>query len=85
MEGARVVKEMGMGANGRVDLEVPANPEEVVNFYKKALTAKGWQPGMAMVQGSIGVLQLKKGRSQIMVKAMGDGQKSIVNIAVMTQ
>ena len=44
-----MVKEVVMGANGRVDLEVPAKSEEVVNFYKKALTVKGWQPGMVMV------------------------------------
>lgn len=84
MEGARVIKETGMGATSRVDFEAPATPEEVVNFYKKAMTARGWQPGMAMVQGTMGVLQLSKGKSQITLKATGDGQKSTVNMAITT-
>ena len=83
-KGARVVKEKAMGANSQVDLEVPASPEEVVNFYKQAMTAKGWQSGMAMVQGPMGVLQLKKDRSLITLKATGNGQKSIVKIAFTT-
>ncbi|MEA2083069.1 MAG: hypothetical protein U9O82_02285 [Thermodesulfobacteriota bacterium] len=83
-KGARVVKEKAMGANSQVDLEVPASPEEVVNFYKQAMTAKGWQSGMAMVQGSMGVLQLKKDRSLITLKATGNGQKSMVKIAFTT-
>jgi hypothetical protein len=40
---------------------------------------------LAMVQGPMGVLQLKKGARQITLKATGDGQKSIVNMCVMTQ
>ena len=83
-KGARVVKEKAMGANSQVDLEVPASPEEIVNFYKQAMTAKGWQSGMAMVQGPMGVLQLKKDRSLITLKATGNGQKSIVKIAFTT-
>ena len=79
MEGAKVHKEMALVANSRVDLEIPASPEKVVNFYKQAMTAKGWQPGLAMVQGPMGVLQLKKGARQITLKA--NRQKSIVNTA----
>jgi hypothetical protein len=85
MEGATVLKEMVMGNSGRFDLEVPASPEEVVAFYKQAMTAKGWQPGMAMSQGPVAVLQLKKGKGQIMIKAVGKGAKSTVNMAVMSQ
>jgi len=85
MEGSRVVKEKAHGASSQVDLEVSASPEEVVNFYKQAMTAKGWQPGITMVQGSVGILQLKKGISQITLKATGKGEKSIVKIAVISQ
>ena len=52
---------------------------------KLETAAKGWQPGLPMVQGPIGVHELKKGARQIMLKATGDGQKSIVNMGVMTQ
>ncbi|MCF8067335.1 MAG: DUF4412 domain-containing protein [Desulfobacterales bacterium] len=83
--GARIIKEKSFGANSKVDLEIQADPEEIIKFYTQAMTAKGWQPGMSMVQGPMGVLQLKKGESQIMLKAMWNGQKSMVNIAVTTQ
>ena len=85
MQGTKVIKETIMGASGRYDLEVPATPEEIVNFYKQTMTAKGWQAGMAMTQGPMGVLQLTKGKSQIMIKAKGSGQKSIVNLALVSQ
>ena len=85
MAGTKVIQEKTFGANSRVDMEVPATPEEVVNFYKQAMTAKGWQAGMAMVQGPMGVLQLMKGKSQITLKAMASGQKSTVNMALISQ
>jgi hypothetical protein len=85
MEGATLLKETTVGNNSRIDMEVPASPEEVVNFYKQVMTVKGWQPGLAMVQGPTGVLQLKKDAVQIVIKAVGNGQKSTVNMAVMSQ
>jgi len=84
MAGAKVLKEKTFGTNSWVDMEVPASPEEIVNFYKQAMTGKGWQAGMAMVQGPMGVLQLMKGKSQIMLKATGGGQKSTVNMALLS-
>jgi len=83
--GTKVIKETIMGASGRYDLDVPATPEEIITFYKQAMTAKGWQAGMAMTQGPMGVLQLTKGKSQIMIKAKGSGDKSIVNLALVSQ
>ena len=83
-KGAKVLKEKTMGTNSKADLEVPASPEEIVNFYKQVMSAKDWQPGMAMVKGSMGVLQLKKDRSLITLKATGNGQKSIVTISYTT-
>ncbi len=56
MEGAKVLKTKTYGPNAKVELEVQATPEEIINFYKQAMTAKEWQPGMAMVQGNIGIL-----------------------------
>lgn len=85
MQGTKVLKENTFGANSQVDMEVPSTPEEIVNFYKQAMTAKGWQAGMAMTQGPMGVLQLMKGKSQIMLKATGSGDKSVVNLALMNR
>ena len=56
MEGAKVLKTKTYGPSAKVELEVQATPEEIINFYKQAMTAKEWQPGMAMVQGNIGIL-----------------------------
>ncbi len=81
--GAKVLKEKTFGPNSTADLEAPAGPEDVINFYKKALSAKGWKPGMSMAQGPLAVIQLKKGASQIMIKATGTGQKSMVNMVLM--
>lgn len=85
MKGAKVIKEKAVGPNSRVDFEVAASPQEVVDFYKQAMTAKGWQLGMSIVQGPMGLIQLSKGTSQITLKATGDGQKSTVNMAIMTK
>ena len=85
LAGAKVLKEKTFGANSLVDMEVPATPEEIVNFYKQAMTAKGWQPGMAMSQGPMGVLQLMKGKNQITLKAMASGQKSTVNMVLISR
>lgn len=85
MAGAKVLKTKTYGTNSKADLEVPAMPQEIVDFYKQAMTAKGWQPGMAMVQGNVGVLQLTKNGGQLMIKAQGRGQISKVSMALMGQ
>ena len=85
MAGTKVLNEKTFGANSQVDMEVPSTPEEIVNFYKQAMTAKGWQAGMALTQGPMGMLQLVKGTSQIILKVKGSGDKSIVNLALMGQ
>jgi hypothetical protein len=83
--GAKVLNEKTYGPNSKVDMVVPATPEEVINYYKHAMTAKGWQPGMAMVQGNVGVLQLKKNGGQLVIKVQGQGQTSKVSMALMGQ
>jgi hypothetical protein len=82
MDGMKVLKQMLVGPSGQADLEVPADPEAVINFYKKAMTAKGWKPGMAMIQGPMGVLQLTKGKSRLLLQAKASGQKSTVSITL---
>ena len=49
------------------------------------MIAKGYQPGLAMVQSPMEVLELKKDVRQITLKATEDGQKSIVNMGTMAQ
>jgi Ca-activated chloride channel family protein len=83
MEGAAVSKQMTYGPNSTVELEITASPQEVVDFYRKALTAQGWQAGMSMMQGPAAVLQLIKGESQLMIQAKEKGQKTMVNLMLM--
>jgi len=85
MAGAKVLKAKTYGTNSKAELEVPATPQEIVDFYKQAMTEKGWQPGMAMVQGNVGVLQLMGSAGQLIIKAKGQGQSSKVSMALMGQ
>jgi len=82
MDGMKLHKQMLVGASGQAHLEVQTDLEAVINFYKKAMTAKGWKPGMTMIRGSMGVLQLTKGKSKFMLQAEAKGQKSIVIITL---
>jgi hypothetical protein len=83
--GAKVLNEMTYGPNTKVDLEVQATPEEIVNFYKKEMTSGGWQPGMTMVQRNKGVLMLTKPGGQLVISATGKGEKSKVTMALISK
>jgi len=85
MNGAKVLKTKTYGPNSQADLEVPATPQEVVDFYKQVMTEKGWKPGMSMVQGNMGVLQLMGSSGQLIIKAKGQGQTSKITMALMGQ
>ena len=84
-KGARVIKTKSYGANSMAELQVDATPQELVDFYKQAMSAKGWKASMAMVQGNVGILQLKKNGGQLVFKVKGQGQTSKVSIALMGQ
>jgi len=84
-KGARVIKTKSYGGNATAELQATATPQELVDFYKQAMSAKGWETGMAMVQGNMGVLQLKRAGVQLMIKAQGQGQTSKVSMALMGQ
>ncbi len=85
MKGTKVLKTKTYGLNSKADLEVPATPQEIVDFYKQTMTEKGWKPGMSMVMGDKGVLQLMGSAGQLIIKATGRGQTSKVNMAFMGQ
>ena len=84
-KGARVIKTKSYGANSMAELQVDATPQELVDFYKQTMSAKGWKASMAMVQGNVGILQLKKNGGQLVFKVKGQGQTSKVSIALMGQ
>jgi outer membrane lipoprotein-sorting protein len=82
---ARVLKSKAYGANMMVTLEAHATPQEIVDFYKQAMSTKGWVPAMAMVQGNKGVLMFKKSSRQLVFKAKGMGDTSKVDITMISQ
>ncbi len=84
-KGARVIKTKSYGANSMAELQVDATPQELVDFYKQAMSAKGWKASMAMVQGNLGILQLKKNGGQLVFKVKGQGQTSKVTMVLMGQ
>ena len=85
MEGAEVVKEISMGAITQVDLKIQKSPEDVINYYKTTMETMGWQIGVTMVQGSQGMLQLKKEGKLLTLKAKQKGQDTIVNLMMVAQ
>lgn len=85
MTGARVIKTIGTGTVSRVDMEVPATPAEVVSFYREAMTADGWKPGLSMVKGAMGALQMVKGGERFTLKAKSQGEGSVVHMVIQSQ
>ena len=84
-EGARVLKSKTYGTNSSASLEVAATLQEVADFYKQVMSAKGWAPVMAMVQGDLGALMFKKKNRQLAFKLRGKGDTSKIDIAMMGQ
>ena len=80
-----MVKTKSYGGNSKAELQVAATPQELVEFYKQAMSAKGWKASMAMVQGNVGILQLKKNGEQLVIKVKGQGQTSKVSMVLMGQ
>ncbi len=83
--GARVLKSKSTGAYSKAQLQAEATPQDIVDFYKDAMTAKGWVPGMAMVQGNKGVLMFKKSSRQLVFKVKGKGNTSKIDVTIINQ
>lgn len=84
-KGARVLKTKSAGAYSQAQLQVEATTQDIVDFYKNAMTAKGWEPGMAMVQGNKGVLMFKQANRQLVVKVKGQGNMSSIDVTIISQ
>jgi hypothetical protein len=75
-EDAVVKNSMNMGNGTVVEMESTASPAEVVSFYKKAMTEKGWSIVMEMAQDKRATLMLKKDNQQLMLGAKERGGKT---------
>ncbi|WP_319406573.1 hypothetical protein [uncultured Desulfosarcina sp.] len=84
-KGARVLKSSSAGAYSQARLQAEATPQDIVDFYKNAMSAKGWEPGMAMVQGNKGVLMFKQSNRQLVFKVKGQGNASRIDVTIISQ
>lgn len=80
--GSQVIKTKSYGANAKAQLQTVASPQEIIEFYQKAMAAKGWEPIMTMVQGNQGVLALKRPGRQLVIKAKNKGGTTKVDMAL---
>lgn len=62
------------------ELKVNAGLQDIVDFYKKAMGERGWQVGMATVQGDKAYVMLMKGASKIVISAQKDNETSRFDI-----
>lgn len=85
MEDARVVKEVALGPMKQVDVEVSESAEAVISFYKNTMANMGWKAGVSTVQGDNGMIQLLKERSLLTIKTEKKGQKTVINMVLMSQ
>jgi hypothetical protein len=65
---------------GEKKSEVQAPITDILEFYKEALPERGWQPGMAMVQGGKASAMFSKGGSKIILSGREEGGKSRFDI-----
>ena len=75
-EGAKVTNSMNMGNGTIVEMESSASPAEIVSFYKKTMTGKGWSVLMEMARDKKATLMLKKDNQQLMIGAKKRGEKT---------
>ena len=75
-EGAVVKSSMNMPNGSVVAVESGGSPAEIVSFYKKAMTERGWSVVMEMAQDKKATLMLKKENQQLMLGAKRRGDKT---------
>jgi hypothetical protein len=73
---AVVKNSMNMGNGTVVEMESGGSPAEIVSFYKKAMTEKGWSVVMEMARDKRATLMLKKDNQQLMLGAKKRGEKT---------
>jgi hypothetical protein len=79
-EGGKILRNEIFGTNHSIEIEVPATPEEIFNYYKAIMTAKGWQNGMSMREKEGGFLFFSKPEQELVFRIAGRGQCSRVII-----
>lgn len=70
----------GFGA-GQASFQGDMEPDKVVDFYKKELPARGWQPGMNLQSGAAMLAYTKEGRT-LLIAVSKQKDQTILSITV---
>jgi Ca-activated chloride channel family protein len=68
-KGAEVTKTTTVGSMTKVELLSQASPEEIIDFYKKAMTERGWKVLTSVARGNTATAAFQKGNAQLVIGA----------------
>lgn len=80
-KGAKIQKKLTDGNRTLIQMESMALPEEIMNFYKTEMTAKGWVAKVASAKGRSASLMMTKG-SQTLILSAGQRKGGRTNITI---
>jgi hypothetical protein len=68
---------LGFGA-GRVSFQGDMAVDKIVEFYKKELPARGWQPSMNLQSGSAMLTYAKEGKTLLITIGEAEGKSNLM-------
>lgn len=81
--GAKIVQVMDMGNSAMAMLEVKADNQALMKFYKKEMEGKGWKTAFQAEQEDNAVIHFTKDNQTIQVSAGKDGDKTSYQMVFM--
>jgi Ca-activated chloride channel family protein len=81
-KGAKVTKTSTVEGVTQVELLTKASPEEIINFYKQAMTDKGWQVLTAVARGNTATAAFQKGNAQLVIGAQKRDVGTVVSLTM---
>jgi len=79
-KGGRIIRNEIFGENHSLELVIPATPEEIFEYYKTSMTAKGWLMGISMKEKESALLFFSKGEEELVFRIEKRGKESRVTI-----
>ena len=79
---AKIINSMNMGKGTVVEMETGGSPAEIISFYKKAMTEKGWNVVMEMAREKRASLILQKEDQQLMIGSKERGEKTRFSVTL---
>jgi Ca-activated chloride channel family protein len=81
-KGAEVTKTSTTDSVQQVELLSETSPEEIINFYKQAMAAKGWQVLTAVARGNTATAAFQKGNAQLVIGAQKRDVGTVVSLTM---